>query len=66
MDNSKPKIIIEIDSGVVMNITSTTPLGDIVIIDHDEELVGEMLSIDLISHDKFSEQIDIITNDWKK
>ena len=66
MDNSKPKIIIEIDSGAVMNITSTTPLEDIVIIDHDEEQIGGVLSIDLISHDKFSEQIDIITNDWKK
>ena len=66
MSNTKPKIIIEVEGGVILNVTSTEPLGDIVIVDHDEEQIGVMLSIDLVSHDKFSEQIDIITNDWEK
>ena len=62
----KPKIIIEVEGGVILNVTSTEPLGDIVVVDHDEEQIGKMLFIDLISRDKFSEQIDIITNDWEK
>ena len=62
----KPKIIIEVEGGVILNITSTEPLGDIVVVDHDEEQVGIMPSIDLISNDKFSEQIDIITDEWEE